>query len=54
MRIDIGDLLVFVGAVMVLAGLWLLDWRLALVAAGLKVLALGVARLTAVARRTED
>lgn len=43
--IDFGDVLIFVGWVMVEVGLWLLDPRWALVAGGVALLLLGVARL---------
>ena len=45
MRIDFGDLLIFFGAIMFLAGLYLLDWRLALVAGGILLMVLGSLRL---------
>ncbi|NJN53297.1 MAG: hypothetical protein HC804_00190 [Anaerolineae bacterium] len=45
MKIDTGDFLIFCGAALLLGGLYLVDPRLVLVAAGLLLLIVGVARL---------
>jgi hypothetical protein len=44
-KVDFGDFLVSAGAVQVLAGLWLFDWRLAVVWIGLVMMLAGVTRL---------
>jgi hypothetical protein len=44
-KVDFGDFLVMAGAVQVLAGLWLFDWRLAVVWIGLVMMLAGVTRL---------
>lgn len=45
MKLDFGDLLVFLGAIMLLFGLYLLDWRYALIGGGLLLIILGSMRL---------
>lgn len=47
MTFDLGDLLVLIGTVLLLVGLYLIDPRLALVCFGALVMALGLARLRA-------
>lgn len=42
---DLGDFLVLAGAGLFLAGLYLFDWRLALVAGGWLLMILGAVRL---------
>lgn len=44
-KMTFGDVLVVVGAGLLLAGLGLLDWRLALAAGGLLLLVMGTVRL---------
>ncbi len=53
MKLDIGDFLVFVGGIMLLVGLYLLDWRLALAAGGGMLIILGSIRLRLSHERTE-
>ena len=45
MSVDYGDIFVLIGAGMLLAGLYLFDWRLALVGGGILLLFTGVIRL---------
>ena len=45
MKADWGDFLILAGLVMALVGLYLLDWRLALVGGGLALMLMGSARL---------
>ncbi len=43
--LDVGDLLILLGACMLLAGLYLYDWRLALAALGGLIMLMGTGRL---------
>ena len=43
--LDYGDLLILLGVVLLLLGLYLIDWRLALVGGGGLLIVLGAARL---------
>lgn len=43
--IDLGDLLIVAGVALLLAGLYLIDWRLALVGGGALLILFGAARL---------
>ena len=45
MKIDIGDIFVFLGLLLILWGLYAFDWRLAVIAAGLVFMAGGALRL---------
>lgn len=42
---ELGDFLILIGAVMFLVGMYLLDWRLALVGGGVLLMVAGAARL---------
>ncbi len=49
--IDYGDLLILFGVILMFAGFYLIDWRLALIYAGAMLAALGMARLRRIERK---
>ncbi len=48
--VDIADLLIVLGVVLLLAGAYLIDWRLAMMVGGSLLIVFGVARLRRVER----
>lgn len=50
-RFDVGDLLLLLGALLLLAGTYLYDWRLSVITAGLLLMVMGLARLAIIRGR---
>jgi hypothetical protein len=51
--LDIADLIITVGVILLLVGAYLLDWRLTLVVGGMLLIAVGAARLHRVEGRSQ-
>ena len=52
MNIDYGDVIATLGAAILFLGLYLIDWRFALVATGFLLLVIGVARVIIRSRKS--